>query len=214
MNTVVLSIALLGLVFLSLSVARLRRRRMLAAGGHGLVGAVFLASGLLLGALAVNLQTYQRLTHEQPVAKLTFARLGSQRFTTTVDYPNGACDEFVLSGDEWQLDARVLKWKGFATVLGLHARYRLERLSGRHRDLERARSGPHSVYPLSAEAGLNLWGFAQRHERWFPWVDATYGTATYLPMADGARYSVRLAPSGLIGRPVNSQARAAVSRWR
>lgn len=214
MNTIILSVALLGLVFLMLSVARLRRRRIVAAGGLGLVSAVFLASGVMLGAVALNLQTYQRLTYEQPVAKLAFARLGPERFEATIDYPDGARDMFVLTGDEWQLDARVLKWKGFATVLGLDARFRLERLSGRHRDLQRARNGPHSVYPLSAQTGLNLWDLAQRHERWIPWVDATYGTATYLPMADRARYSVRLTPSGLIGRPVNPEARAAVNRWR
>jgi len=47
-----------------------------------------------------------------------------------------------------------------------------------------------------------------------PWIDATYGTATYLPMADRARYGVWLTPSGLIGRPANQQARTAVNRWR
>ncbi|MGH8501250.1 MAG: hypothetical protein ACREVE_02035 [Gammaproteobacteria bacterium] len=214
MNLIALSIAFLGLVFLLLSMARLRRRRMLAAGGHGLASALFLAGGVLLGAVALNLQTYQRLTYEQPVAQLAFARLAPERFETSLDYPDGARDVFVLTGDEWQLDARVLKWKGFATVLGLDARFRLERLSGRHRDLQRARNGPHSVYPLSADAGLNLWHVAQRYKRWIPWIDATYGTATYLPMADRARYSVWLTPSGLIGRPVNQPARTAVNRWR
>ncbi|MBA2408713.1 MAG: hypothetical protein H0V62_02665 [Gammaproteobacteria bacterium] len=185
MNTVVLSVALLGLVFLALSVARLRRRRILAAGGHGVVSAVLLASGVLLGAVAVNLQTYQRLTYEQPVAKLAFARRGAQRFAATIDYADSTRNEFVLNGDEWQLDARVLKWKGFATVLGLDARYRLERLSGRHRNLERARNGPYSVYPLSTDAGLSLWHFAQRHKRWIPWLDATYGTIRRESLAVG-----------------------------
>ncbi|MBA2491032.1 MAG: hypothetical protein ACR2KU_14195 [Gammaproteobacteria bacterium] len=214
MNTVVLSVALLGLMFLALSVARLRRRRIMAASGHAVVSALLLASGVLLGAVAVNLRTYPRLTYEQPVAELAFARRGARRFGATIDYPDGTRNAFVLDGDEWQLDARVLKWKGFATVLGLDARYRLERLSGRHRDLGRARNGPHSVYPLSADVGLNLWNFAQGHKRWIPCVDATYGTAIYLPMADRARYSVRLTPSGLIGRPLNAPARYAVSRWR
>jgi len=214
MNTVVLSVALLGLVFLALSVARLRRRRIMAGGGHAMVSALLLASGVFLGAVAVNLQTYQRLTYEQPVAQLAFARRGAHRFAATIDYPDGTRNAFVLNGDEWQLDARVLKWKGFATVLGLDACYRLERLSGRHRNLERARNGPYSVYPLSADTGLNLWNFAQRHKHWIPWVDATYGTAVYLPMADHARYSVRLTPSSLIGRPLNAPARSAVSRWR
>jgi len=38
---------------------------------------------------------------------------------------------FVVRGDERQIDARVLKWRGVATLLGLDCHCRLERPSGR-----------------------------------------------------------------------------------
>ena len=46
-----------------------------------------------------------------------------------------------------------------------------------------------------------MWALAQAQPRWLPFVDAIYGSATYLPMADGARYEVTLGQSGLIARP-------------
>lgn len=214
MNIVVLTIAALGLLFWLLSVKRLRRRRLLSASGHGLTGGFLLAIAAALGAVALNLHTYQRLTHEQPVAELAFERVAPDRFRATLNYPSGKRDSYTLSGDEWQLDARILKWKGLATLVGLDTQFRLERLSGRYRSIRRERKAPRTVHPLAANAGLDLWGLAQRYKRWMPWVDATYGAATYLPMADKASYGVHVTTSGLVGRPLNKDAHTAIERWR
>jgi hypothetical protein len=40
-----------------------------------------------------------------------------------------------------------------------------------------------------------------------------YGSATYLPMADGADYEVTVSQSGLVARPLNDAARLAVGAW-
>ena len=47
-----------------------------------------------------------------------------------------------------------------------------------------------------------------------PGVDAYYGTATYVPMADGARFEVNLSRDALIARPINDAARKAVGEWQ
>jgi hypothetical protein len=205
---------MLGLLVWGLAVGRLCKRRFLSAGSYGFAGSVLLLIAAAIGALALNLETYQRLTHEQPAAELTFDRVAPRRFRVIVRYPDDERETFVIAGDEWQLDARILRWNGLATLAGLDTQFRLERLSGRFRDLERARTGPYTVYPLYAETGLNVWRLAQRHEHWLPWVDATYGAAAYLPMAHRAAYSVQVTASGLVARPINKRARAAVARWR
>ena len=120
---------------------------------------------------------------------------------------------FSMRGDEWQLDARVLTWKPPATVLGLDPVYRLERLSGRYTNIERERSEPRTVYALANERPLDIWSFAREYPRFAPGVDAFYGTATYLPIADGARFQVTLSRDALIARPANEAARAAVGDW-
>ena len=54
----------------------------------------------------------------------------------------------------------------------------------------------------------------QRYSEWVPWVDAVYGNAAYVPMADGARFVVSIGASGLVARPGNSDAEKAVRHWR
>jgi hypothetical protein len=167
------------------------------------------ALGAAAGFLALGLRSYERLTFEQPVAELEFAARGPQQYEATLTrLPGGERERFVLAGDEWQLDARVLKWRGYANLLGLDARYRLERVSGRYRDIEQERHAPRSVFALGEGTPVDLWSLAEAYPRWLPFVDAIYGSATYLPMAAGARYQVTLSQSGLVGRPANDAARA------
>jgi hypothetical protein len=112
------------------------------------------------------------------------------------------------------MDARVLKWRGIAVLIGFDTLYRLDRLSGRYRDITQERTGPRTVYGLSEEEGLDLWTIARRYAHWIPWVDALYGSATYMPMVDGASYTVSVSSTGLLARPNNEIARKAINEWR
>jgi hypothetical protein len=69
------------------------------------------------------------------------------------------------------------------------------------------------VYALYQPDRVNLWELVHRYHGWFPWIDALYGSATYLPMADGALFDIRVSQSGLIARPLNQAARTAVGDW-
>jgi hypothetical protein len=147
--------------------------------------------------------------------ELAFAAQGPQRFRSTLTrVPSGDVQDFILDGDEWQLDARVLKWHGFANLLGFDARYRLERVSGRYRDIDQERTGPRTVHALGADPPIDLWAIARAHPSWLPFVDALYGSATYLPMADGARYRVTISQTGLLARPSNDAAEQANRAWK
>ncbi|MDX1514455.1 MAG: hypothetical protein R3174_12015 [Gammaproteobacteria bacterium] len=165
--------------------------------------------------MALNLHTYQRLTNEQQVADITFRQFEPRAYGVTLNI-EGAGDprRFVLRGDEWQIDARVLKWHGFANLLGLDSHYRLERLSGRFADLATERIGPRTVYSLASPAGLDLWAIANRYKKWIPMVDAIYGSAAYLPMANGARFEISVTQSGLVARPANPAAATSLYHWR
>lgn len=202
-----------GLALLLGGLKRFFRGKFVGGGGRALLGLVLLLAFALVTAVALDLRTYLRLTYEQPVATLGFTAAGPQDYTVKLTDATGHILDTELRGDDWQLDARVLKWKGLATVLGLDAVYRLDRLEGRYRNAGQERNDYHSVVELSADAGLDLWTLAQRNAVWLPWVDAGYGSATYLPMADGAQFTVSLSPTGLLARPVNPAAQAALSHW-
>ena len=119
----------------------------------------------------------------------------------------------ILRGDEWQLDARVITWKPPATILGLEPVYQLERLSGRYTSVDRELTEPRTVYSLAEERSLDLWSLARKFPNFTPGIDAFYGTATYVPMADGARFRITLSRDALIARPINDSAHRAVGAW-
>jgi len=119
-----------------------------------------------------------------------------------------------LLGDQWQMDARVLKWRPWANILGLNATYRLERLQGRYAEIADEASSARSVYQLGANPGIDLWGIANKYGRSIPLVDTVYGSGAYMPMADGATYEVSITQSGLIARAANEPARVAAENWK
>ncbi len=214
-DAVILIIAIFGLLLLILACQRLLRARFLAAGGSAVVGTLLLAVAALLFVVSLNLHTYARLTHERPVAEIVFEQRGPQIFNATLSQvPSGEIQMFVLQGDEWQLDARVLKWKGWANLVGLDAQYRLERVSGRYRDIEQERTGERTVYALAENPGLDLWKLTLDRPTLLPFVDAVYGNAAYMPMIDGARYEVSITQTGLIARPSNTAAQQAAGSWK
>jgi hypothetical protein len=205
--------ALLGLLFFFVAISRWRQRRVMGGMMHGATALIFLllAAGALL--VAANVHTYQRLTFEQPAGELQFSQVAEGQYNAVLSFPDGKRAFFLLRGDEWQVDARILKWTAFANLVGFDAAYRLERISGRYSHVEDERSKPRTVYDLNLPDRIDPWDLVHRYRKWLPWVDALYGSATFLPMADGALYEIKMAQSGLIARPLNQAARDAVGSW-
>ena len=204
----------IGLTFAWLGLVRLRQARVFSMLRNEM-SAVFCllvaASSLLLGS---NFAIYHRLVFEQPVATISFRELEPMLFSAELSQPNALANEYQLRGDEWQLDARILKWYGFANVLGMDTQYRLHRLSVRYADIDQEREASRSVFEVSERPEVDIWKLSADHGQWLDWlVDAAYGSAIYLPMTDGAEYEVTMSQSGLVARPSNDVAKRAVSRW-
>jgi hypothetical protein len=205
--------ALVGILFLFAAVRRLRRRRVLGGVLNGATALVLILLSVCAALIAANLRSYQRLSFEQPAGELQFTRTGEREFNAVLTYPSGERASFALRGDEWQVDARVLKWHAFANLVGFDTAYRLERISGRYARIEDERAEARTVYALNPPQRIDPWDLAHRYRSWLPWLDALYGSATFLPMADGALYEIKVSQSGLIARPLNQAAREAVGSW-
>jgi hypothetical protein len=218
--------ALVGLIGLTIfvgGVGWLLRGRVLTGGARILGGGVFLAVAAAAALLGLDLQTYRRLTYERPVATLETRQKAPRLFdavlTETAEPGGGsrAARSYEIHGDEWRVEARVLKWKPWANVLGLDSQYRLDRLSGRYQDTQSELYAPRSVYDLKPhpESGVDLWLLARRYGGYLPVVDTLYGSGASMPMADGARYEVWITQNGLLARPSNAAANnASGSGWR
>jgi hypothetical protein len=213
LGVVVAACALLGLLFSAASVRRLRRHRYGACAFHGISALTLFLVAAAVALLGLNLLTYDRLTREQPAVMAKFARAAEQQFNATLTYPSGEVHGYVLRGDEWQVDARVLKWRGIGNVVGFDTVYRLERISGRYSDIDRERTASRTVHALHPPARVDIWTLLRAWHDYVPWADALYGSATFMPMADGAAYEVSVSQAGLLARPLNDAARAAVGAW-
>jgi len=206
-----------GVVALLLAVAAVRRLRdwQIRRGSVTLLGAALVAALGVGGAmLAASLHTYTRLTHEQEAARAVLRMLGPQRYELLLVREGVLSRRYELRGDEWQIDARVLKWRGLGSLLGFDTVYRFERVSGRYADNDLERKAPRTVYALSADTGVDLWGLLKKYHEYMPLADALYGSAAYVPMADGAQYVVSVSATGLLIRPLNDVAKKAVGGWK
>ena len=215
-------VAVIGLAFALSGLGWMFRGRPFKGGRGVLGGAVFLGLGAIFGLLGLNVQTYHRLTYERPVATIEITQKGPQLFDAVVTEPpteqdpEGSVRTFEVHGDDWRMEARVLRWKPWANVLGLDSQYRLDRFSGRYTDTQQELTGERSAYDIrpTRQSGIDLWSTAREYSRYAPVVDTLYGSGAYMPMANGARYEVRITQNGLIARPTNEiGAEAASSGW-
>jgi hypothetical protein len=215
---IVAAIALVALLIafplLLAAIRRLRRLKLVRGTLFFGAGATVVFMAIAAALVTLNPFTYARLTHEQQAARVTTRQLAERRYVVTLQVPKEDARHFELFGDEWQIDARVLKWRGFATLIGFDTAYRLERLAGRYSDIAMERTAPRTVYSLAPESGLDLWTLVRRHHRYLPLADALYGSAAFVPMAEGAEYDVTVSASGLVVRPANDSARKAVGGWK
>lgn len=163
--------------------------------------------------LVFSYYSYARLSAEQVVSTIEFRLLAPDVYRARLMTPGERDRLFELHGDAWQMDARIVNWTPPATIFGLDPIYRLERLSGRFSDIARERSEPRTVHALTDSPGIDVWSVARRFPTFMPGVDAYYGTATYVPMLDGARYEISLTRDALIARPGNAAAQQALGNW-
>lgn len=206
-------LSLIALLSFGSMIRHLRRRRLMRAGGSAAMCALTAALGTAGIMMFISYLGYQRLTAESLVGEILFSEDVTGKYTARL-MVEGRLDRLLpLRGDEWQLDARIITWKPPATILGLEPVYQLERLSGRYSSVDRERSEQRTVHALAEERPLDLWNTVRRFPRLAPGVDAYYGTATYLPMADGARFRITMSRDALIARPINDIARDAVGDW-
>ena len=193
----------LGAILILAGIVALIRARPLRFALQTLAGLLLLSLGGLAGTIAIGIQGYLALTREDVAARLFVRPQGPQRFAATVRFPDGREATFELAGDEIYVDAHILKWKPLANVLGLHTAYELDRVAGRYHAIEEERSAVRTVYALGQDRPVDLFGLRRRYAFLAPLLDAEYGSATFMPVAQPAELEVRVSTTGLLMREAN-----------
>ncbi|MEO8809022.1 MAG: hypothetical protein ABI386_02080 [Rhodanobacter sp.] len=199
----------LAVVFVLLTLAQLvalrrhvRERRRLAASWRALLCLVCFALALLLAGTGAALRGYRLLGQEVPVVDIDAQILSPQHWALTLSWPDGSTRQVQLAGDDWRVEAIVLKWKLPALLAGIPPLYRLDRLSGRYDDPAQETGAPRTVISFANAGSFDLVKLSRKYPQWLPEVDTVYGSGAFLPLVDGGHYSVSLMRTGaLVARP-------------
>ncbi len=196
-----IALGLVGLLLLLAGLRALWGMRIVGFATRTLVGLLLLAGGLLAGAIAVGVQGYQALTHEELVARITINPLGNQRFEARFEFPDSRAQIYQLAGDEIYVDARILKWTPYANLVGLHTMWELDRVAGRYRSIEQEKAESRTVYALGPTQAVDLFALRKRFAALAPLFDAEYGSASFAPAAEAAELELFVSTTGLLLRP-------------
>lgn len=196
-------------VFLLLTLAQLiplrrhlHERRHFAASWRALLCLLCLALTLLLAGGGAALRGYRLLGEEAPVVDIDAHILSPQRWALTLTWPDGSTRTVQLAGDDWRIEAIVLKWKLPALLAGVPPLYRLDRLSGRYDDPTQEMSAPRTIISFGEAGSFDLLNLSRKYPQWLPEVDTVYGSGAFLPLVDQGHYSVSLMRTGaLVARP-------------
>ncbi len=173
---------------------------------------LILVVGLLAGTVALGLQGYHALTREELAARVSVSPLAPQRFAATVRFADGKTARFELAGDEIYVDARILKWKAMANLVGLHTAYELDRIAGRYRNIEDERAKPRTVHELGRTKAVDLFDIRRRFDFLGEVFDAEYGSGTFVPVNRPAELELRVSTTGLLIRPAGDRGQAPISK--
>lgn len=181
---------------------------------RGCFGLVLIFGVFIVGSMAFDVYSYKQLEPEQNIATISFISLGDQHYAANFSENGKRQSTFELHGDQWQLDSRIIEWKGSFARIGLKTGYRLETISGRYLLLDDERLKKRSIHSVATHLkGVDVWGWLKQSKD-NTVVNARYGNSTFLPMVDGGQYQISLSESGLLARPLNQPAIDAVQQWR
>lgn len=162
-----------------------------------------------------DIMSYRQLLKESAVATVHFEKTSPQTYTATLITDDYQKSYFQLKGDQWQIDARIIRWHPNLIRMGFETIYRMDRISGRYNSFQQELHGERTVYPIRENSyGIDIWRYLRDLPWVHQWIDATYGSATYVPMGDGAVYEIRMGYSGLSVHPANAASREAVTTWQ
>jgi len=189
-------------------------RRWAAAGNLALgLGAAGLTAWLW--PLGLHLETYQPHLTGQAIADLFLEQTGSNQFRATLTrFPSGRMQVFELAGTQWRIEARTLAWIGRAAEFGIAPSHRLETLSSRVAGTAAGVDSIHSSFLLAEDRGADQWTQAQRGRIWDRALEAGLAASPWQPMANGARFELRISPAGLEANPLNAAAAASLAAAR
>src|SRR5213594_2736982 len=137
-----------------------RERHWLGGTIQGLVALLLLALAALAATVTVGLQGYRALTFEEVAATVRTEPVAPQHFRATITLPDRRLAMYELAGDAFYMDAQILKWHPWASLLGFRTVYELDRVAGRYNNVVDERTKPHTAFELARPKPVDLFFMA------------------------------------------------------
>src|SRR6266540_4161842 len=203
LRLVMIAFDLLAVALIFLAASAWRKRNHVSSVVGFLAAALFLTLGVLCGAITLGIRGYRMFTQEALAATIKTEPVGPHRFRATVTLADSSLHMFDLAGDAVYVDAHVLKWRPLGTLLGLQTVYELDRIAGRYQALDDEQTQQRTVYSLARRKPFDAFDLARSYWILRPFVDAEYGSATFIGATapGGATYELRVSTTGLLVRP-------------
>jgi hypothetical protein len=173
-----------------------------------LFGGLTLAGAAIIGLVALNLQTYAALTKERLAGQIKLTQAPGQdkfNFIAAIDLADngtlrGAPTDFDVKGEHIRIEGPVLKWKGWANVLGMDSIFRIDHVEGVYIDTD-CQNQYYAGRQDMAEKGSAKDAFSTIRNLGESWklvnaVDVLYIDGPRVPMADGAVYNIQATQAG------------------
>ncbi|MCA1765816.1 MAG: hypothetical protein LC633_06175 [Desulfobulbaceae bacterium] len=205
LNIIAIIFALLALIFFIKMIGGIRKGRLLSSSTCGLTALLLLTSAALFATISIATHGYQALTREELAATVNIEPSGNQQFKARVILADGSEQSFILAGDQFYVDAHILKWKPLANIFGLHTSYELDRVGGRYVTLQDEITRERTVYSLSRNKPLNMYDLRRRFAVLAPLLDTDYGSATFINSNRPEEYRLLVSTTGLLIRKSDNQ---------
>jgi len=144
---VLLPLVLGALLFL-ISLLMLIRRGVLGVLVRAILPLVLLVFSITLIFGGFDIMSYRQLLKESAVATVHFEKTSPQTYTATLITDDYQKSYFQLKGDQWQIDARIIRWHPNLIRMGFETIYRMDRISGRYNSFQQELHGERTVYPI------------------------------------------------------------------
>jgi len=153
--------------------------------GRAVSGSVLMLVAISLLYLALLLQTYLGLTDNILVARVRATQVSNVSNYMVVDLTlyNEHGDKlsensYGVCGNEWMLQADIVRLPNWLNILGLHSGYKLTRMEGRYDDPNLERHAEHTVVVLNG-GDDNFFTSAHQGGWLSSFVTAKYGSSTF-----------------------------------
>lgn len=176
----------------------------------GVLGMGFLAAAVAGGYVIFDMMSFKVAKTDAPLITLNIQKKEEQRFDVDVKGEGIKAGLYDVLGDQAEFKIQMLYWSGPAVQAGLKTAYRVEGLEGRFLSLEQERNVDKTQHPLKSDPFIPFWKIMNQSP-FLPFIRATYAEGVYIPLAEGASFSLSLEGDEIVINPDNEAAKSAMA---